>query len=149
MTQLKERILLEEPVEDPTLSNIPEVELPAVELTEPITVTDAEIAQVAEPEVSEETTKDAFISLIANEVSNNYNNIDSYKSIKSTVKESSLDESIKESIIETVEGLIDNRTLEIGMLQTILEQLDPDMTQLINDGKEVVETSTEEVKTEE
>lgn len=147
MTQLKERILLEEPVEDPTLSNIPE--LPAVELTEPITVTDTEIAQVAEPEVSEETTKDAFISLIANEVSNNYNNIDSYKSIKSTVKESSLDESIKESIIETVEGLIDNRTLEIGMLQTILEQLDPDMTQLINDGKEVVEASTEEVKTEE
>lgn len=139
MKKIIEKILLEEP----------EDALPAVELTEPITVTDTEIAQVAEPEVSEETTKDAFISLIANEVSNNYNNIDSYKSIKSTVKESSLDESIKESIIETVEGLIDNRTLEIGMLQTILEQLDPDMTQLINDGKEVVETSTEEIKSEE
>lgn len=134
MRQLQEKILLEEPVDA----------LPAVELTEPITVTDAEIAQVAEPEVSEETTKDAFISLIANEVSNNYNNIDSYKSIKSTVKESNLDESIKESIIETVEGLIDNRTLEIGMLQTILEQLDPDMKQLIDDGKVAVESETKE-----
>lgn len=135
---IKHRILLEEPET-----------LPAVELTEPVTVTDTEIAEVEEPAVSEEVTKDAFISLIANEVSNNYSNIDSYKSIKNTVKESNLDESTKESIIETVEGLIDNRTLEIGMLQTILEILDPEMTQLIDDGKVAVEATQEAKESEE
>lgn len=135
MINLKEKILLEEPVD----------ELPAVELEQPITVTDTELEKVAE-EVPEEVEKDAFISLFANEVSKNYNDIESFKSIKSTLGESNLDESTKESIIETVEGLIDNRTLEIGIFESILEQLDPDMTKLIDDGKEVAEV--EEIKEE-
>jgi len=133
----KERILLEEP------------ELPAVDITGPITVTDDEIAPVEKvEEVSEETTKDAFISLIANEVANNYSSIDSFKSIKNTLATSSLDDSLKESVSDIIEGIIDNRTLEIGMFQTILEQLDPDMTQLIDDGKSVAEVETKEEKVE-
>ncbi len=133
----KERILLEEP------------ELPAVDITGPITVTDDEIAPVTqEEEVSEETTKDAFISLIANEIANNYSSIDSFKSIKNTLTTSTLDDSLKESVSEIIEGIIDNRTLEIGMFQTILEQLDPDMKELISDGKSVAEEETQEEKIE-
>lgn len=132
MRPIVEKILLEEP----------EDILPAVEITEPITVTDTEIAQ---PEVSPEIEEDAFVNLITTEISNNYTAIDSLKSIKVTLDASTLDEDKKASVNKIIEDIIDNRTLEIGMFQTALEQLNPEMSSTIEDGEELAVSGTEDI----
>ena len=141
MKQLQEKILLEEPVQDITMSNVPEVnELPAVEITEPVVVTDTELEDaIVEPEVEE----NAFVSLLTDEISNNYSSIDNYKSIKVTLDSSDLDEATKESVDKIIEDIIDNKTIEIGMLQTALEQINPDMIKLIDDGAEYADSVVE------
>lgn len=133
MRHIVEKILLEEP----------EDKLPAVELTEPITVTDVEIAQ---PEVTPEVEKDAFVNLITTEISNAYTAIDSLKSISVTLDSSNIDDSVKASVKEIIEGIIDNRTLDVGMLQTALEQINPEMASTIEDGEELATTNTDELK---
>lgn len=132
MRPIVEKILLEEP----------EDTLPAVEITEPITVTDTEIAQ---PEVTSEVEEDAFVNLITTEISNNYTAIDSLKSIKVTLDASTLDEDKKASVNKIIEDIIDNRTLEIGMFQTALEQLNPEMSSTIEDGEELAVSGTEDI----
>lgn len=132
MRPIVEKILLEEP----------EDILPAVEITEPITVTDTEIEQ---PEVTPEVEEDAFVNLITTEISNNYTAIDSLKSIKVTLDASTLDEDKKASVNKIIEDIIDNRTLEIGMFQTALEQLNPEMSSTIEDGEELAVSGTEDI----
>ena len=132
MKKLFEKILLEEP----------EQELPAVDITGPITVTDTEIAQV--DEVSPEVEKDAFISLLSSEVSKRYADIDSFNSVKATISASNIDEATKETVIDVFEDFIDTRTMEIGAIQTLLEEFDPDMKSLIADGQASVESESEE-----
>ena len=125
MKELKEKLLLEEPIEAE--------ELPAVELTEPVVVTDAELADAVE-EVEPEVEENAFAGLLSDEIANNYSSIDNYKSIKVTLDSSNLDEDTKASVGKIIEDIIDNKTIEIGMLQTALEQINPDMIDLIDDG---------------
>lgn len=131
MKELKEKLLLEEPVEAE--------ELPAVELTEPVVVTDAELADAVE-EVESEVEEDAFSGLLSDEIANNYSSIDNYKSIKVTLDSSNLDENTKASVGKIIEDIIDNKTIEIGMLQTALEQINPDMIDLIDDGAEYADS---------
>lgn len=132
MKKLQEKILLEEPVEDT---------LPAVEITGPIT--DVELEDAVD-EVEPEIEEDAFSSLLTDEIANNYSSIDRYKSIKVTLDASDLDASVKESISKIISDIIDNKTIEIGMLQTALEQVNPDMIELIDDGAEYADSVVEE-----
>ena len=134
MKELKEKLLLEEPVEAE--------ELPAVEITEPVVVTDTELENAVE-EVEPEVEENAFAGLLSDEIANNYSSIDNYKSIKVTLDSSNLDEDTKASVNKIIEDIIDNKTIEIGMLQTALEQINPDMIQLIDDGAEYADSVIE------
>ena len=92
--------------------------LPEVVLEEPLEV-----------EISQEDLDQALMSQYNNEISNIYNDIDNLNSI--LVSFDSLDEETK----KTIEGIIEERYVHIGLLQSLANDLDPKIKELIDDGE--------------
>jgi len=101
---------------------------------------------VVDTPVIEEPTKEevdnGMFTVISQEIRDTYQDIENLKSIVTTIKD--LDN--KEEVIATLESIIDDRTIHIGTLQTLLDSFDKGTSKLIDKGAELV---LEEPKEEE
>lgn len=129
---LKERIALEEPVDVLTeadenkASEEEEKVLPDAIPEEPIVVP-------TEPEIPAEIETNALSGLITGELTNVYSNIDSLKSIVSTIAAEFPE---RQDVIDILNTLIDERTMHVGMLQQALELVDGKHKELVDAGEE-------------
>lgn len=131
-TLIEEAILLDEPID----------ELPPVEVEVP------EIG-LDEPEVAPEIQENAISSIIANEISSTYGRIDSLKSVIATI---SSEMPGKDDVVAIINQLIDEDTVQIGMLQKAMDLIDGKSGELIDAGEkgaeEIADAGSEEPKGE-
>ena len=114
---LREKILLEEP----------EDTLPDVELKEPIVIS-------TEEEIPEEQVKSSVSNLISSEISGIYDNIANLKGVLLAIQEELPD---RQDLTDILNEIIDERTVNIGMLQQMLALLDDKQKDLLDTGEEV------------
>lgn len=116
-------------------------------LKEKLVLQDSNIIKESEEEKVKETSEmnDALQSVINTEISNTYNNINDLKSILATVSYNSKNVGVEDIINE----IIDNRTVHIGMLQTVLSMLGSDSSELIETGEDVAEKIAGELEANE
>lgn len=129
---LKEKIALEEPVDvlteadEKKASEEEEKVLPDAVPEEPIVVP-------TEPEIPQEIENNAISGLLGTEIANVYTNIDALKSIIATI---ALESPERQDIIDILNTIIDERTMQIGMLQQAMGLVDNKHTELIDAGEE-------------
>lgn len=141
---LTEKILLEEPVQDDELSNVPvasvvddkgnEVSLPDVEVEAPV-VSEEEI------KVDSDMKENMITNILSNEINDAYNNISMLKGDITMVSQE-LPE--RTDILDVLNAIIDERAIHIGMLQKVLETINQKQADLIETGKEEAEAIASE-----
>ena len=123
---LKDKITLEEPSDALLEAEGEEEVLPPAEPEEPIVIS-------TEPEISSEVEVNALSGLITGELTGTYSNIESLKSIVTTV---ALEFPERQDIVDILNSIIDERTMHIGMLQQALELVDGKHAELVDAGEE-------------
>lgn len=119
---LKDDINLKEDVKMELEEPIEEVEvLPDAIPSEPIEVS-------TEPEVSEEERKNALVSTLNNAIMDIYSEMDNLNSILLSF------DNLTEEDKATINNILDDRALHIGMLQSIVSKVDPRTSELIYQG---------------
>lgn len=93
---------------------------------------------------TQEDVDNGMYTIISQELRDTLQDVENLKSIITTLK--SMDGS-KEEVIANLESIIDDRTIHIGMLQTMLNAFDKDTQELIDQGKLTLEEPQEEVET--
>ena len=83
-------------------------------------------------------------SMISQEMRDTLQDIENLKSIITTIK--SIDET-RENVIASLESMIDERTIHVGMLQTMLEEFGDDTKELIDQGNTSIEEQPKEEET--
>lgn len=114
---IEEAILLDEPIDELPVAEVPEI-------------------GIEEPEVEPEIQSNAISSIIANEVSSSYSRIDSLKGIVATISSEMPD---KGEVIAILNSLIDEDTVQIGMLQKAMDLIDGKSSELIGSGEDTAE----------
>lgn len=132
MRKLQEKILLEEP-QDVEKVEMNLDELPPVELDKPI--------EVEVPEISDEEKSASFINVLSSEIGEVYNDISALKSILATLN---VDMPSRDDIKDILNGIIDERTMHVGMLQKAIDLLNEEHKELLNAGEEKAETIASE-----
>lgn len=127
--QLREKLILEEPEDEILPPALPDE--PIVVSTKPDGEVETALSDVEEPveKVDDEIERNAYASLLMNEISATYESIDRLNSIIATVTDK-----YGEDVVSQLNSLVDGRTLEIGALHTILSEIDPKTGELIYDG---------------
>lgn len=108
-----------------------EEDLPDVELEEPITISDTKF-ELEEP--SEEVVLNANVGLINDLISREWELINEYKSIIATLE---LDK--QEELIAILNSVVDEKTIQLGMLNKAVELLDDDSVELMKQGEDKAE----------
>lgn len=129
MKKLQEKIILEEPEDievDSVKMNVDE--LPPVELDKPI--------EVEAPKVDDETKSASFIDVLSMEMSETYNDISSLKSILTTLN---VELPERDDIKDILNGIIDERTMHVGMIQKAIDMLNSEHKELLDAGEEKAE----------
>ena len=90
---------------------------------------------------TQEDVDNGMYTIISQELRDTLQDVENLKSIITTLK--SMDGS-KEEVIANLESIIDDRTIHIGMLQTMLNAFDNDTQELIDQGKLTLEEPSEE-----
>jgi len=98
----------------------------------PVDSTPIETETVVTPEVEE----NAFSSMITSEISKSWDALDSCKSILATLQSEKPEAKDASTILNSI---IDERTIHIGMLQKVLEDISPKQVELIKQGEEKAE----------
>lgn len=123
--------------------------LPDVTLDEPAT-----ISTETEPEISSEVKDNAISTLINSGITTELNSIDDIKSYIATIE---AEQPELTEVIEILKTISDEKTIIIGMYNTILDIIDPEHAELIKTGEtkateisdtEISEPSEEETETE-
>lgn len=122
---LTEAIELEEPI-----GELPhaEVEIPTIKET-----------PIEEPSI--EIKENAIAGMLGSEVSNAYNSIDSLRSVIATI---AAEVPNREDILTILNGIIDNTTLQIGMLQKAIDLIDGKSNDLLSNGNDVAEDAIQD-----
>ena len=118
MKELKEKLILNEDDEE----IIPEVE-------------------VVEEEPKQEEIDTGMYNIISQEMRDTLQDIENLKSIIATLKAT---DSGKEEVVASLESIIDERTIHVGMLQTILDSFSEGTQELIDQGAESIEEEPKE-----
>ena len=118
MKELKEKLILNEDDEE----IIPEVE-------------------VIEEEPKQEEIDTGMYNIISQEIRDTLQDIENLKSIIATLKAT---DSGKEEVVASLESIIDERTIHVGMLQTILDSFSEGTQELIDQGVESIEEEPKE-----
>lgn len=141
--QLREKLILEEPEDEVLPPALPDE--PIVVSTKPECEVETTLSDVEEPveKVDDEIERNAYASLLMNEISATYESIDRLNSIIATVTDK-----FGEDVVSQLNSLVDGRTLEIGALHTILATIDPKTGDLIYDGMQGAEKPEEEPEVE-
>lgn len=111
--------------------SLKEENLPDVELEEPITISDTKF-ELEEP--SEEVVLNANVGLINDLISREWELINEYKSIIATLE---LDK--QEELIAILNSVVDEKTIQLGMLNKAVELLDDDSVELMKQGEDKAE----------
>jgi len=119
MKELKEKLILNEDDEE----IIPEVE-------------------VVEEEPKQEEIDTGMYNIISQEIRDTLQDIENLKSIIATLKAT---DNSKEDVVASLESIIDERTIHVGMLQTILDSFSEGTQELIDQGVESLEEPKEEI----
>lgn len=120
--KLTEKIILEEPEDVEVAVD----ELPPAEPSEPIEIS-------VDPVPEEELKVNAISGIITNEIAKVYSDIDSLKSILSTV---ALEMPDRQDVLDILNELINERTIHIGMFQQLLDLVDGEHKDLVDAGAE-------------
>lgn len=115
---LREKILLEEPEG--------QKDLPDAVPTEPIEVSTEPAGEL------EKVRMDGLYSILSSELSNTYNHVSELKSILATFEADMPD---RKDVTDILNGILDDRTMHIGMLQSAMDILDPRHGELIDAGE--------------
>lgn len=111
--------------------SLKEEDLPDVELEEPITISDTKF-ELEEP--SEDVIINANVGLINDLISREWELINEYKSIIATLE---LDN--QEELITILNSVVDEKTIQLGMLNKAVELLDDSSIDLMKQGEEKAE----------
>lgn len=117
--------------EDIKQEELKEEDLPDVELEEPITISDTKF-ELEEP--SEEVVDNAYLGLLNSLISKEWDMINEYKSIIATLE---LDK--QEELIAILNSVVDEKTIQLGMLNKAVELLDDDSVELMQQGEDKAE----------
>ena len=133
---LKEKLLLEEPEDEVLPPAIPEE--PIVVSTEPEEDEPLALDVRSESErPDDEIVKNAFSSLVMDEISHAYDGIGSVNALIASL--ASEDADAYSNVIEDLDGIVDDLTVIVGKLHGILAKVDPESGELIYDGMTDVE----------
>lgn len=125
--EIVEEPILDEPIEEPAIVEIPE-ELPIT------------------PVVDKEVRDSGLSSMINALIKDEWNTIDTYKSILGTITDE--DEEVKNRIQPILQDIIDEEMVHVGQLQALLTTFSPE-AENIKVGEEEAKTQLEDNKVEE
>lgn len=130
MKELKEKLILQE---EDNLTTIDDGEIPPFE---------QETLVVEEP--TQEQVDNGMYNIVSQELRDTLQDIENLKSILTTLEANS--EESKEEVVSALNTIIDERTIHVGMLQTILSSFDSDTQELIDQGKLTLEEPEENLE---
>lgn len=90
---------------------------------------------------TQEDVDNGMYTVISQEMRDTLQDIENLKSIVTTLK---ANDNNKEDVINSLETIIDERTIHVGMLQSILDTFDKGTQELIDQGKLTLEEPSEE-----
>ena len=130
MKELKEKLILQE---EDNLTTMNDGEIPPFE---------QETLVVEEP--TQEQVDNGMYNIVSQELRDTLQDIENLKSILTTLEANS--EESKEEVVSALNTIIDERTIHVGMLQTILSSFDSDTQELIDQGKLTLEEPEENLE---